>query len=105
MHVRIPASINRQLRARDLAENSDGIGSAHKLLQDVLSKELLDLPVTGHWLRNARLRIAIPIMISTVADQAASGLFQCPDQVAPLHPIDSSASRRMPGISPLVRSR
>jgi hypothetical protein len=35
----------------------------------------------------------------------ASGFFEFADEVDPFHPTDNSATRRIPGISPLVRSR
>lgn len=85
-------------------QNFGSIGSTRKLLQDVLRQELLDLTMARHWLRNSRSQIAIPIMISAVADKDASCVFQGADQVDPLHPTDSSATLRIPGISPLVRS-
>jgi hypothetical protein len=43
--------------------------------------------------------------VAAVSDQDASGIFELANQVSPLHPIDNSATRRTPGISPLVKSR
>jgi hypothetical protein len=39
-----------------------------EFLEDVSGEELLDLGVTGYWLRNARFRVAVPIVLSAVAD-------------------------------------
>jgi hypothetical protein len=76
-----------------------------KFLRNVFCKKLFDFPMAGHGLRNARLRIPIPVMFPAVPNEDASGFLQRADQVDPLHPMDSSVILRMPGISPLVRSR
>jgi hypothetical protein len=44
-------------------------------------------------------------MPATVTDEQAACCFEPANQVGPLHPTLSSAILRMPGISPLVRSR
>ena len=66
--------------------------------------KLFDFAMPGNWLRVACLGISIPVMISAVPDQNASGAFERADQIGPLHPMVSSDTLRMPGISPLVRS-
>ena len=55
-------------------------------------------------LRKACFGIAVPVVIPTPPNQGASGFFQLADQVGSLHPTVNSAIRRIPGISPLVRS-
>jgi hypothetical protein len=63
----------------------------------VLCKEIVDFPVPWYWLRDASLGIAVPVVISAVPNEDASAFVQPADQVDPLHPMDSSATRRMPG--------
>jgi hypothetical protein len=43
-------------------------------------------------------------VIPAVANELAAGFFQLADQIRALHPTVNSATRRIPGISPLVRS-
>ena len=73
-------------------------------VQDMSCKEFFDFPVARHGLRNARLRVTIPVVFPAVPDEDTSGFFQLADQIRPPHPTDSSATLRMPEISPLVRS-
>ena len=74
-------------------------------LQNVLRKELIDFLMARYRLRNACLSILIPIKFAAVPDENTSGLIEHANQVSPLHPTDNSATLRIAGISPLVRSR
>src|ERR1035441_6474650 len=79
-------------------------GSVSELLQDVLGEALVDLAVPRHGLGNPGAGIAIPIVLAAAPHEHTSVLLQAADQVLSLHEKDSSATRRTPGISPLVRS-
>jgi len=82
---------------------TEGIRSIREFLQDVFCQKLVDLPVAGNRLRCTRLWVPIPVVIAAVANELAACSFQLSDQVCP-HPTGNSATRRMPGISALVRS-
>ena len=82
-----------------------GLGWREELLQDVLSKEFVDVPMPGNRLRETVLGVGIPVVIPTVPNQPAACFLQFANQIRSLHPSVSSATRRIPGISPPVRSR
>lgn len=71
-----------------------------------LAKVLLDLAVTRDRLGNARVQVAIPIVLGAVADQLATHSFEGegPDEVRSLHETRSSPTFLTPGITPPVRS-
>lgn len=65
---------------------------------------LVDFGVSGNGLGYLRGGVVIPVVLPTVANKYAATRFELPDEIFPLHRSDSSASLRIPGISPLVRS-
>src|ERR1700683_2231478 len=48
--------------------------------------------------------VSIPVVIPTAANNLAAGFLQLADQVRAPHPMGNSATRRIPGISPPIRS-
>src|ERR1035437_4160857 len=79
--------------------------SVSELLQDVPGEVFVHFPMPRHWLGYSGLGVAVPIVLPTVANQHAPECFELANQVGLLHPTASSATLRMPGISPVVRSR
>ena len=75
-----------------------------QLFQNMCGKELVNLPMSRHWLGDTRFWVAVPIVFAAVSDKNASSIFELASQVSTLHQIDNSATRRTPGISPLVKS-
>lgn len=72
----------------------------------MLGESLIDLPMTWNRLGDASLRVLIPVVFSAMPDEQASGALQFLDEIDPLHDwTESSATRRIPGMAPLVRSR
>jgi hypothetical protein len=71
---------------------------------NVSCQVIFDFTVPRYWLRNTGTRIAIPIMLGTVANQHASKSFDRLDQVDSLHGSTNSSTLRIPGIEPLVMS-
>ncbi len=53
---------------------------------------------------NLSVRIPVPIVIPAVANELAAAILEQTHEIGPLHVSDSSATRLIPGISPLVRS-
>ena len=78
--------------------------STGEFLQDVLCQKFVYFPVPGYWLRNICFRVTVPIVITTVPNEHASSFVQFADQIGPLHPRVSSATLRIPEISPLTKS-
>jgi hypothetical protein len=70
-----------------------------------MSREaFLDFAMAGDGLRDTRRRVAIPIMLATVANENAAIAFDGPDQGDPFHETTSSSTFRMPGIWSAVMS-
>ena len=91
--------------AAALAAQTDKNGSVAELFQNVLGEDLVYFLVPGNGLGDVRPWVGVPIMLPTVTNQQTPDGFEFPDQVGLLHPIVSSDTLRMPGSSPLVRSR
>ena len=69
-------------------------------------KVLVDLAMPWHGLGNLRSRILIPVVLAAVPDELATIFLKLANQVRPFQEErESSATLRMPGLSPLVRSR
>jgi len=81
-----------------------GAVSTLEFFEDVPGYQFIGFPMIRHRLVNTCVAIHIPTMFAAVADEQTSGVLKLPDQVRVLHPSDSSATRRTPGILPLVRS-
>ncbi len=62
-----------------------------KLFEDALGEHLIDFCMTGHRLRNLRLRILIPIVLPAVPDKNCASFFDLPDKVAAFHANSSCA--------------
>lgn len=76
-----------------------------ELLQDLLCQVLMDLTMAWHRLGNSGLGIHIPIVLTAMPDELAPELLDFADQIGSLHEDRcSSATLRIPGIAPLVRS-
>lgn len=78
--------------------------SIRELPEDVLCEKLIDFPVPRHGLRNACPGVVIPIVISAMPDQYASGFVELADQIGPFQAMVNSATLRTPDISPLDKS-
>ena len=78
--------------------------SVPKLAEDVPGEVLAELAVARHRLTDSGLGILIPVVIPAVTDEDAAGFLDLPDQGHAFHWIWSSATRRTPGIRPLVSS-
>jgi hypothetical protein len=78
--------------------------SAFQLPKDVASQILFDLAVSRHGLTYSRTGVLIPVVACPVSQKNAPSLFQAIDQVKSLHAMRNSATRRTPGIRPLVSS-
>src|ERR1039458_2478756 len=76
-----------------------------ELFQDVPGEVFVHFLVPGNGLGHSGPGVTIPIVLPTVANQRAPKCFEPANQVGLLHPTASSETLRMPGISPLVRSR
>src|SRR5579885_909130 len=72
---------------------------------DMSGERVLDLAVAGDRLRHSGPRIPVPVVPPAMADQDASEPLDRADQLDPLHGITSSSTLRIPGSSPLVKSR
>ena len=70
----------------------------------MLGEILVDFPMPWHRLRLPSFGIAIPVVAATVPHEDAPRFFEAADEVLPLHGTVISATLRIPGISPLVRS-
>jgi hypothetical protein len=73
-------------------------------LDDVLCQVLLEFPMPRHRLRDARIRIPIPIVFRPVSNQHATQPLDYLQQVCSFHGTTSSSTLRMPGIAPRVMS-
>ena len=69
MKVTTPPNIHGQLQIRVLTGDAECTDLTRELLEDVLCEELVDFPMPGHWLRSARLRVAMPIVIAAAPDE------------------------------------
>ena len=78
--------------------------AATQLRKDVLSEVIADLAMARNGLVNTGLGIAVPVMPSSVPHQHAASPFDLFDQRGSFHATAISATMRIPGNSPLVRS-
>ena len=68
-------------------------------------KVLVDLPMPWHGLGYPSSRILIPVVLAAVPDELTTAVLDLANQVRPFHDEkESSATLRMPRISPLVKS-
>jgi hypothetical protein len=72
---------------------------------DVPGQMILDFAVSWHRLGNPGRRVQVPVVPPSMAAQDASESLDGADQVNSLHGTTNSSTFRMPGSSPLVRSR
>ena len=72
--------------------------------QNVVGQMVADFTMPRHGLTRPRSWILIPVGPPSMSKQGAATLFEAPNQVGPFHAIRSSATRRTPGIRPLVSS-
>ncbi len=69
-------------------------------------KDFVYLAMARDWLSGAGLRVFIPVVAAAVSDELAAQFFEFANEIGSLHEeMESSATRRMLGIAPLVRSR
>jgi len=78
--------------------------SALQLAQNMARQMLVDFTMPRHRLTCAGSRILIPVVATPMAKQDTAFILQTADQVRSLHAISNSATRRTPGIRPLVNS-
>jgi len=79
--------------------------SVLQLLENVPGEIVVDFAVPGHGLGDTRLGILVPIVLAAVPNEPATGFFELADQVGSFHDeTESSATLRIPGMSPLVKS-
>ncbi len=71
---------------------------------DVHGDAIFDFPLRGDGLLNARIRVAIPVVLGTVSNQQTADAFDGLDQVHTFHDTISSSTLRIPGIWPLAMS-
>ena len=83
---------------------SEADGSVLELAEDVACKVVADFPVARNRLTDPRSRILVPVVPPAVSEQHATRLGELTDQFDALHGIWSSATRRTPGMLPLVSS-
>ena len=81
-----------------------GLKLPFQLPENVAGEALVDLPMPGHRLACSCPGVLIPIMPAPVPKQDAPIRLQSLDQVFSLHAIRNFATRRTPGIWPLVNS-
>ena len=76
-----------------------------ELSDDVPGQALVDLSVTGHWLRRLRLWVGVPVVPAAVPGKQAAHLLELPDKVPSLHCVMTSSSTfLMCGTSPEAMS-
>ena len=75
-----------------------------ELSQDVTGEMLIDFPVSRDRLAGSGFGILIPVVAPATAQKDAAALLQLPDQVDTFQAMFSSATRRTPGMLPLVSS-
>jgi hypothetical protein len=88
-------------------QGSRGLTRAGLILQsaeNMVRQVVADLAMPRHGLACTGPWILIPIVPPPTSKQDAPILFKAPNQVGPFHAIRSSATRRTPGIRPLVSS-
>lgn len=77
-----------------------------QLLQDLPREIFIDFGVAWDGLGDTCFAILIPIVLAAMPDELTANFFEFADQVLSFHDERlSSAMRRIPGISPLVKSR
>ena len=66
-----------------------GLMLAAKFSDNATRKKLVDLSVPRYWLRYLRLRILIPVVLTSVPDKNRTQVLDLTDQIAPLHATSS----------------
>ncbi len=79
-------------------------GSVFQLGKNMMGQTLIDFTVSRDGLTCPCSRILVPIVATPMTQQDTAFVLQTSDQVRSLHAISSSATRRTPGIRPLVSS-
>ncbi len=60
--------------------------------------------MSWHRLRNAGLRIAVPIVLGAMSHEHAALGFDLANQIAPFHDTTSSSTLRIPDTTPVLKS-
>jgi hypothetical protein len=69
-----------------------------------VGKVLVDFTMPRYRLTRSRLGVLIPVVPPSMAQQDTAAAFQSTDEIDAFHAIRNSATRRTPGIRPLVNS-
>ena len=88
--------------SRDQPLTSIGTGAQH--FDNVFGQRILDFVVAWNGLRDACLGVSIPVVVSSVTHQLAAVFSNFLDQRSSFHATAKSATLRIPGKAPLVRS-
>ena len=100
----VPSPAHHRL-ARIVTSRSSRIRRVTEHADDVPGQMVLDLAVSWDRLGHPGGRVPVPVVPPAMADQDASESLDRADQVGPLHGTTNSSTLRIPGSSPLVRSR